>query len=76
MKTTCEICGAATRRKKARFCEPCIRASLLSDLVRASWDDLSEKSKAQFDVHWLRRGDSIYLDLDFMKKLLTGEAHL
>lgn len=76
MKTACEICGAPTQRKRARFCETCIRASFLSDSVRESWDDLPAKSKAQFDAHWLRRGDSIYLDMDFMKKLLTGEAHL
>ena len=76
MKKACEICGAATRRKHARFCESCIRASFLSDTVRESWDDMPASSKAQFDPHFLRRGDSIYLDMDFMRKLLTGEAHL
>jgi hypothetical protein len=34
------------------------------------------KSKAQFDPYWLRQGNTICLDMDFMQKLLTGETHL
>ena len=75
-KMACEICGTPARRRHARFCEGCIRASFLSDLVRESWDGLPARSKAQFDPYFLRRGDTIYLDMDFMRKLLTGEAHL
>lgn len=76
IKTACGLCGAPTQRKRARFCEACIRESFLSDSVRESWYDLPTKSKAQFDPHWIRSGDTICLDMDFMKKLLTGEAHL
>jgi hypothetical protein len=76
MKKASEICGVVTLGKRARFCDGCIRTSFLSDSVRESWDDMPARSKAAFDPHFLRRGDTIYLDMDFMRKLLTGEAHL
>ena len=74
MSEICGLCGKPVERASSPYCEACIQASFQSDAVRAAWCALTDEDKVPFDAHWVRHGDIIFLDMDFMTGLVLDCA--